>query len=248
MAITIIKDKFLIEHIKEYSTVLVPMNANNSMNKGFAYEIGLNFPEIKEKIRSTPYGDRRKFGTVSVFKSSGITFCICFMHTGGQASQKQPVFVKYDSLADCLDLINKEFKGQTVASPILGSSKYDGRGDKETIIKIFEEHCPDVDLILYDYEERNFLDEIYYRTTTVTQSFRRKEITLEQMLPQLNKIMWEKYHGIFVPMPEDYKYIRPRLTRPNEYKVICNKNVFLRKEKNKNKNGNNKTKSNRRSS
>lgn len=222
MPVTIVKDKFLIEDIKKYTIVLVPMSANNSMNSGFAYEIGLNFPLIREKVQTTPYGDRRKFGTVSVFKDDGITFCICFMHTGGQS--KQVEYVKYDSLADCLDLININFKGKTVASPILGSTKYDGRGDKEKIINIFKEHCTDIDLILYDYEERNFMDEIYYRTTTITQKFRRKEITHEEMMAEIDTIMWEKFNGILKPKPDDYHYKRPRIDRVNKEIIRINKN------------------------
>ena len=222
MTVTIVKDKFLIEDIKKYTIVLVPMSANNSMNSGFAYEIGLNFPPIREKVQTTPYGDRRKFGTVSVFKDEGITFCICFMHTGGQS--KQAEYVKYDSLADCLDLININFKGKTVASPILGSTKYDGRGDKEKIINIFKEHCTDIDLILYDYEERNFMDEIYYRTTTITQKFRRKEITHEEMMAEIDTIMWEKFNGILKPKPDDYHYKRPRIDRVNKEIIRINKN------------------------
>lgn len=222
MPVTIVKDKFLIEDIKKYTIVLVPMSANNSMNSGFAYEIGLNFPSIREKVQTTPYGDRRKFGTVSVFKDGGITFCICFMHTGGQSKQME--YVKYDSLADCLDLININFKGKTVASPILGSTKYDGRGDKEKIINIFKEHCTDIDLILYDYEERNFMDEIYYRTTTITQKFRRKEITHEEMMAEIDTIMWEKFNGILKPKPDDYHYKRPRIDRVNKEIIRINKN------------------------
>ena len=222
MPVTIVKDKFLIEDIKKYTIVLVPMSANNSMNSGFAYEIGLNFPSIREKVQTTPYGDRRKFGTVSVFKDDGITFCICFMHTGGQS--KQVEYVKYDSLADCLDLININFKGKTVASPILGSAKYDGRGDKEKIINIFKEHCTNIDLILYDYEERNFMDEIYYRTTTITQKFRRKEITHEEMMAEIDTIMWEKFNGILKPKPDDYHYKRPRIDRVNKEIIRINKN------------------------
>ena len=222
MPVTIVKDTFLIEDIKKYTIVLVPMSANNSLNSGFAYEIGLNFPPIREKVQTTPYGDRRKFGTVSVFKDEGITFCICFMHTGGQS--KQAEYVKYDSLADCLDLININFKGKTVASPILGSTKYDGRGDKEKIINIFKEHCTDIDLILYDYEERNFMDEIYYRTTTITQKFRRKEITHEEMMAEIDTIMWEKFNGILKPKPDDYHYKRPRIDRVNKEIIRINKN------------------------
>lgn len=228
MPVTIVKDKFLIEDIKKYTIVLVPMSANNSMNSGFAYEIGLNFPPIREKVQTTPYGDRRKFGTVSVFKDDGITFCICFMHTGGQS--KQVEYVKYDSLADCLDLININFKGKTVASPILGSTKYDGRGDKEKIINIFKEHCTDIDLILYDYEERNFMDEIYYRTTTITQKFRRKEITHEEMMAEIDTIMWEKFNGILKPKPDDYHYKRPRIDRVNKEIIRINKNNRNTKE------------------
>lgn len=222
MAITIIKDKLLIENLKKYSIILVPMTANNSMSCGFAYEVGLNFPSIREKVQMTPYGDRRKYGTVSVFKDENITFCICFMHTGGQSKEKE--YVKYDSLADCLDLINIEFKGKTVASPILGSTRFDGNGDKEKIIGIFKEHCKDVDVILYDYKERNFRDEIYYRTTTVTQKFRHKEITHEEMMKEIDKIMWEKFHGIFIPKPDDYHYKRPRIERANSKIIRINKN------------------------
>ena len=231
MPTTIIKDKFLIEDIKKYQIVLVPMSVNNSMNSGFAYEIGLNFPAIKEKVQTTPYGDRRKLGTVSVFKDDGITFCICFMHTGGQSKQLE--YVKYDSLADCLDLININFKDETVVSPILGSTKYDGRGDKEKIIDIFEEHCPDINLILYDYEERNFMDEIYYRTTTVTQKFRRKEITHEEMMVEIDKIMWEKFNGILKPKPDDYHYKRPRIDRVNKEIIRINKNNRITEKKKK---------------
>ncbi len=214
MAVSFVKDQFLIEHIKEYSTVLVPMSATNAMSLGFSYEIGLNFPSIKEKIQSTPYGDYRKYGTVSVFKDYGLTFCVCFMHTGGQSRKEE--FVRYDSLAECLELINAAFKGKTIASPILGASRYDGRGDKKKIIALFEKYCTDVNMVLYDYEERNFRNEIYYRTTTVTQSFRRKKITHEEMMAELDKIMWERDNGIFIPKPDDYHYKRPRIERANK--------------------------------
>ena len=130
-------------------------------------------------------------------------------------------------------MININFKGETVVSPILGSTKYDGRGDKEKIIDIFEEHCPDINLILYDYEERNFMDEIYYRTTTVTQKFRRKEITHEEMMVEIDKIMWEKFNGILKPKPDDYHYKRPRIDRVNKEIIRINKNNRITEKKKK---------------
>ena len=49
--IKIVNDKNLIFDVWKYDVILVPMSINNSMNKGFKYEIGINFPHVKEEER-----------------------------------------------------------------------------------------------------------------------------------------------------------------------------------------------------
>ena len=68
------------------------------------------------------------------------------------------------------------------------------------------------------------MDEIYYRTTTITQKFRRKEITHEEMMAEIDTIMWEKFNGILKPKPDDYHYKRPRINRVNKEIIRINKN------------------------
>ena len=67
------------------------------------------------------------------------------------------------------------------------------------------------------------MDEIYYRTTTITQKFRRKEITHEEMMAEIDTIMWEKFNGILKPKPDDYHYKRPRRINKNNRNIKENK-------------------------
>ena len=47
--------------------------------------------------------------------------------------------------------MNVFYKGKRIACPILGSSPFDGNGDKERILHMMEETLTDVDVTLYDY-------------------------------------------------------------------------------------------------
>ena len=46
--INIIKGNDLINDIFDYEVILFSMGINNSMGNNFSYEIGLNFPQVKE--------------------------------------------------------------------------------------------------------------------------------------------------------------------------------------------------------
>ena len=43
---------------------------------------------------------------------------------------------------------------------MLGSSRFDGNGDKERIIKIFNDTIKDVDLTIYDYYQKSRDEEV----------------------------------------------------------------------------------------
>lgn len=47
------------------------------------------------------------------------------------------------------------YKGKHLASTLLGSSKFDGNGDKEKIRNIITTSLTDVDLTIYDYEQKS---------------------------------------------------------------------------------------------
>ena len=71
----IIKNKQLIEDIYNYDVVLFGMGINNAMNKGFSYDIALNFPDVRVNENSTGYGDLRKYGKIHVNAWNNLSKC-----------------------------------------------------------------------------------------------------------------------------------------------------------------------------
>ena len=47
------------------------------------------------------------------------------------------------------------YKGNNLASTIIGSSRFDGLGDKGKILDIIEKHSKNFDLTIYDYEQKS---------------------------------------------------------------------------------------------
>ena len=86
----------------------------------------------------------------------------------------------------------------------MGSSKYDGSGDKERILELYRKYFTYRDIDVYDYEQETF-DDIMYRAL-VDLKRRRKEklITNEEYAGMKNLICWRRKNGIFKQMPEGY--------------------------------------------
>lgn len=60
----------------------------------------------------------------------------------------------YDALDRCLKTANAEFKGKKVLMTIVGSSEFDGNGDRDKCLKLIEENTKDLDVTIYDYEQK----------------------------------------------------------------------------------------------
>ena len=57
-------------------------------------------------------------------------------------------------------LINILYKGKKVACPLLGSSRFDGNGDRERIYDIFNSCITDVELTIFDYFQKSRAEEM----------------------------------------------------------------------------------------
>lgn len=203
--INIIKDIPLINEVFKYDVILVGMGLNNSMYRGFAYEVRINFPEVLEYEKAnSPYGDTRKMGKTMEIKSDGPIFCMCYV----VASNGR--FINYDALASSLRIVSEKYKGKKIASSIIGSTEFDGKGDKDKIVGIFEKAFTDCDIDVYDYVQKDYSREIFHEIAEIHKLYQDKKIDSKEYATRRSEIEWRRRNGIFKPMPDGYDY-KPKM-------------------------------------
>lgn len=150
--IEFIRDVDLYEHVSEYDVTLIGTNIYGRMANGIELQVNLNYPYVYDMNLATPYGDLEKLGTtLECAKEGEPTFCLCYIVKGNMRPDLSKDFLDYEALEKCLRLVNVLYKGKRVASPLLGASRFDGNGDREKILDIFNRCITDVDLTVYDY-------------------------------------------------------------------------------------------------
>ena len=152
----IIKDKDPIWETDKFDVILIGTSIYNQLNGGFQSKIKYKYPIVDEKNRETKYADFSKLGTRITINDTPIR---SLMYICGYPRPNIDT-VDYDSLTKCLLTANAEFRGKRVMATILGSSQFDGNGDKDKCLKIIEGSTKDLDITLYDYEQKKRADEI----------------------------------------------------------------------------------------
>lgn len=155
--ITIIKDKELIFETEKYDVILVGTSVYNMLTGGFQSKMRFKYPYIQDGNDKTNYGDNRKLGKRLTFYDNKPI--ISLMYICGYPTSRI-VNIDYDALRTCLLSANAEFKGKKVASTIVGSSVFDGNGERDKCIELINECTPDLDITLYDYVQRKRKDEM----------------------------------------------------------------------------------------
>jgi hypothetical protein len=159
--ITIIKDVDLFEHVNEYEAVLIGTSTYCTMSQGIQLKVMLDYPYAYNKNLETKYGDPQKLGTLLECTSDGEpTFCLCFIYEGNFRPDLKKDYLSYESLEKCLSLVNILYKGKRIATTLLGASRFDGNGDRDKIMEIFERTLKDVDITIYDYFQRSRAEEM----------------------------------------------------------------------------------------
>ena len=152
----IIKDKDPIWDTDKFDVILIGTSIYNQLNGGFQSKMKYKYPMVDEKNRETKYADFSKLGTRITINDTPI---ISLMYICGYPRPNIDT-VDYDSLTKCLLTANAEFRGKKVMATILGSSQFDGNGDKDKCLKIIEDSTKDLDITLYDYKQKKRADEI----------------------------------------------------------------------------------------
>lgn len=152
----IIKDKDPIWETDNFDVILIGTSIYNQLNGGFQSKIKYKYPIVDEKNRETKYADFSKLGTRITINDTPI---ISLMYICGYPRPNIDT-VDYDSLTKCLLTANAEFRGKKIMATIIGSSQFDGNGDKDKCLKIIKDSTKDLDITLYDYVQKKRIDEI----------------------------------------------------------------------------------------
>ena len=152
----IIKDKDLIWDTDKYDVILVGTSIYNLLTQGFQSKLTMKYPYILDANNSTPYADKRKYGKRLTIQGTPI---ISLMYICGYPHSKRD-YLNYEALEHCLATANAEFKGKNVATTILGTSLFDGNGDRERCMKIIEDNTDKLNLTVYDFPQYNRRKEI----------------------------------------------------------------------------------------
>jgi len=155
--ITIIKNKEPIYDTDNFDVVLMGVSTHNILMGNFQSKMAIKYPIVEEAINTTPYGDLRKLGKRITINNN--TPIISLMYICTYPSRKDN-FIDYEALDKCLRTANAEFKGKKVMTTLLGSTKFDGKGDRNKCLKIIEECTKDLDLHVYDFEPITIKEEI----------------------------------------------------------------------------------------
>ena len=154
----IIKDKDAIAFTDNYDVVLVGTSVYSTLGNGFQSKIRYKYPYVDEINSKTPFGDARKLGKRLTFEGYPI---ISLLYICGYP-RKNFSNLDYEALENCLLTATAEFKGKRVMTTVLGSTQFDGNGDRDKILEIMERCTVGLDLDVYDYRQLPRVDEINY--------------------------------------------------------------------------------------
>ena len=154
--IKFVKDKDPIWDTDNFDVLLIGTSIYNRLDGGFQSKIKFKYPKVDEENCKTKYADTSKLGTRLTIE---IEPKVSLMYICEYPTTKQET-INYEALDRCLKTANIEFKGKKVLTTIVGASEFDGNGDRDKCLKLLEENTKDLDLTVYDYEQKKRRDEI----------------------------------------------------------------------------------------
>ena len=200
--INIIHNIPLIEDVFKYDIIIVGTGIHNTLGNGFQYDIKINFPFVEDIVKKTPYADIRKLGTVKVIPGTPC-FCVGFIHKGGYRKDLTPDYLCYDSLKDVISLVDDNFKNKKIATTLIGCSQFDGNGNKENVLNIFNNLSGNNEYFIYDYEQQDYREknnEIWAKITKMV-----GKIPYEKLRQLKNEYIRQRKNGIYITSENNTK-------------------------------------------
>lgn len=177
--VTYKNDINLMDEISNYKIVVIGTNVYCTLSQGIQRDVALNYPYTRKLNLTLKYGDVSRLGDILTCKEEGeITFILAFIYKGyAYRASKTEDTLEYDKLVMALKKINTLYKGETIAMPLLGCSRFDGNGDKYRVKEILAATLTDVNAIVYDYEQKSRDEK--------QKEIRKKELALKKISHKL---------------------------------------------------------------
>ena len=196
----VISNKEPIYDADSYDVILIGISTHNKLMGNFQKKMAIKFPIIEKVDDSTAYGDIKKLGkNITIHDNIPI---VCLMYVCTYPTKN--TYLDYNALETCLQKANKEFKGKKVMTTIIGSTKFDGKGDKEKCLKIIEENTKDLDLYVYDYEQISISEEIN-RQNNYFANLRKQYKGNKEMLDKLTELSKQMRKKTYLPEKKSNK-------------------------------------------
>ncbi len=190
-----IHNKEPIYDTDDYEVILIGTSTHNMLRGSFQNKISIKYPIVEEVNNKTPYGDLRKLGKrVTIDDNQPI---ISLMYICTYPSRKDN-FIDYDAMEKCLTTANAEFKGKKVMTTIIGSTQFDGNGDREKCLELMDKCLKDVDLYVYDFEQISTKEEIK-RQNQYFKELRKKYENDKEVLKQINELKIKMRKKTYLP-------------------------------------------------
>ena len=144
----------LIKLAKEghFNAIAHGCNCFNTMSKGIAKQIKIDFPLAYQVDLSTVKGDIRKLGTYTVATVNNINGELDVINCYTQYKYYgNSVLVDYNAIRSCFEEIDIDYDGLTVGIPKIGAGL--AGGDWNVIENIINEATPNVNIVLVELKE-----------------------------------------------------------------------------------------------
>ena len=153
----IIKDVEPVFEADKYDVALIGTSVYDILSSGFQGKMANRYPHIAEANHKQPYGDLRRIGTRLTLNKEGCP-TLSLLYICGYP-KKGLKTLNYDALEKCLLTSAAEFKGKRIITTIMGSTVFDGEGNKRKILRMMEKAFEGMDVDVYDYKQRNVIEE-----------------------------------------------------------------------------------------
>lgn len=141
--------------VGRYDNIFVGTNIYCTLGNGFQKDVSIHYPYVAEMNMKTNYGDKSKLGTMFECEYDGEPkFTLMFITDGFNfRPDKYGEYLSYQALESCLRLSNIRYEGLNIATTFLGCSRFDGNGNRDTVLDMILDIVDSYNLTIYDFEQ-----------------------------------------------------------------------------------------------